>query len=106
LKTIPIPVKFGRQGHSCNFYVGFGPILANAGVVYRAMAKTLKADLPMAYLTRKQSKQQSPQSQKQPILQKIDRVSESTDKCITAFISVRTNLSPFTKGCRERDASM
>ena len=25
---------------------------------------------------------------------------------ITAFISVRTNLSPFTKGCRERDASM
>ena len=26
--------------------------------------------------------------------------------CITAFISARTNLSPFTKGCRERDASM
>ena len=25
---------------------------------------------------------------------------------ITAFISVRTNLSPFTEGCRERDASM
>ena len=25
---------------------------------------------------------------------------------ITAFISARTNLSPFTKGCRERDASM
>ena len=26
--------------------------------------------------------------------------------CITAFPSQRTNLSPFTKGCRERDASM
>jgi len=25
---------------------------------------------------------------------------------ITAFTSERTNLSPFTKGCRERDASM
>jgi len=25
---------------------------------------------------------------------------------ITAFTSLRTNLSPFTKGCRERDASM
>ena len=25
---------------------------------------------------------------------------------ITAFISQRTNLSPFTKGCREWDASM
>ena len=25
---------------------------------------------------------------------------------ITAFTSRRTNLSPFTKGCRERDASM
>ena len=24
LKTIPIPVKIDRQGHSCNFYVGFG----------------------------------------------------------------------------------
>ena len=27
-------------------------------------------------------------------------------KNITAFTSLRTNLSPFTKGCRERDASM
>ena len=26
--------------------------------------------------------------------------------CITAFTSERTNLSPFTKGCREWDASM
>ena len=26
--------------------------------------------------------------------------------CIAAFTSERTNLSPFTKGCRERDASM
>ena len=25
LKTIPIPVKFDRQGHSRNFHVGFGP---------------------------------------------------------------------------------
>ena len=25
---------------------------------------------------------------------------------ITVFTSMRTNLSPFTKGCRERDASM
>ena len=25
MKTIPIPVKFDRQGHSCNFYAGFGP---------------------------------------------------------------------------------
>jgi len=25
LKTTPIPVKFDRQGHSCNFYGGFGP---------------------------------------------------------------------------------
>ena len=27
-------------------------------------------------------------------------------EAITAFTSLRTNLSPFTKGCRERDASM
>ena len=26
MKTTPIPVKFDRQGHSCNFYVGFGPM--------------------------------------------------------------------------------
>jgi hypothetical protein len=25
LKTTPIPVKFDRQGHSCNFYAAFGP---------------------------------------------------------------------------------
>ena len=25
MKTTPIPVKFDRQGHSCNFYAGFGP---------------------------------------------------------------------------------
>ena len=25
MKTTPIPVKFDRQGHSCNFYGGFGP---------------------------------------------------------------------------------
>jgi hypothetical protein len=25
LKTTPIPVKFDRQGHPCNFYAGFGP---------------------------------------------------------------------------------
>ena len=25
LKTTPIPVNFDRQGHSCNFYGGFGP---------------------------------------------------------------------------------
>ena len=30
----------------------------------------------------------------------------TTDYSITAFTSQRTNLSPFTKGCRERDASM
>jgi len=24
-KLLPIPVKFDRQGHSCNFYGGFGP---------------------------------------------------------------------------------
>ena len=24
LKTIPIPVKFDRQGHSCIFHAGFG----------------------------------------------------------------------------------
>ena len=24
MKTTPIPVKFDRQGHSCNFFVGFG----------------------------------------------------------------------------------
>ena len=24
-KTTPIPVKFDRQGHSCNFYAGLGP---------------------------------------------------------------------------------
>ena len=28
LKTTPIPVKFDRQGHSCNFYAGFGPTTA------------------------------------------------------------------------------
>ena len=27
MKTTPIPVKFDRQGHSCNFYVGFGLML-------------------------------------------------------------------------------
>ena len=25
MKTTPIPVKFDRQGHSCNFHGGFGP---------------------------------------------------------------------------------
>ena len=25
LKTTPVPVKFDRQGHSCNFYAGLGP---------------------------------------------------------------------------------
>ena len=25
MKTTPIPVKFDRQDHSCNFYGGFGP---------------------------------------------------------------------------------
>ena len=25
MKTTPIPVKFDRQGHSCNFYGGLGP---------------------------------------------------------------------------------
>ena len=25
MKTTPIPVKFDRQGHSCNFFAGFGP---------------------------------------------------------------------------------
>ena len=25
MKTTPISVKFDRQGHSCNFYAGFGP---------------------------------------------------------------------------------
>ena len=30
LKTTPIPVKFDRQGHSCNFYVGFGPTSSSA----------------------------------------------------------------------------
>ena len=29
-----------------------------------------------------------------------------TTEAITAFTSLRTNLSPFTKGCREWDASM
>ncbi len=29
MKTTPIPVKFDRQGHSCNFYEGFGPTAAN-----------------------------------------------------------------------------
>jgi hypothetical protein len=28
LKTTPIPVKFDRQGHSCNFYGGLGPTIA------------------------------------------------------------------------------
>ena len=26
LISTPIPVKFDRQGHSCNYYAGFGPI--------------------------------------------------------------------------------
>ena len=29
MKTTPIPVKFDRQGHSCNFYGGFGPTVGN-----------------------------------------------------------------------------
>ena len=28
-KTTRIPVKFDRQGHSCNFYAGFGPTFAH-----------------------------------------------------------------------------
>ena len=28
MKTTPIPVKFDRQGHSCNFYAAFGPTIA------------------------------------------------------------------------------
>ena len=42
LKTIPIPVKFDRQGHSCNFYVGFGPTShapASGGTLRLAEAK-------------------------------------------------------------------
>ena len=31
MKTTPIPVKFDRQGHSCNFYAGFGPTGAARG---------------------------------------------------------------------------
>lgn len=30
MKTTPIPVKFDRQGHSCNFYGGFGPTHCNS----------------------------------------------------------------------------
>ena len=33
MKTTPIPVKFDRQGHSCNFYGGFGPTFQTAGCV-------------------------------------------------------------------------
>ena len=33
MKTTPIPVKFDRQGHSCNFFAGFGPTVA----IVRAM---------------------------------------------------------------------
>ena len=29
MKTTPIPVKFDRQGHSCIFYWGFGPMYLN-----------------------------------------------------------------------------
>ena len=32
MKTTPIPVKFDRQGHSCNFYAGFGPTNDKAGL--------------------------------------------------------------------------
>ena len=31
MKTTPIPVKFDRQGHSCNFYAGFGPTTLQRG---------------------------------------------------------------------------
>ena len=35
-----------------------------------------------------------------------EHIEDDTKKAITAFTSQRTNLSPFTKGCREWDASM
>ena len=33
MKTTPIPVKFDRQGHSCNFYAGLGPTLRSLAMV-------------------------------------------------------------------------
>ena len=38
MKTTPIPVKFDRQGHSCNFYAGFGPTQVNCGRGCRPIA--------------------------------------------------------------------
>ena len=32
MKTTPIPVKFDRQGHPCNFYAGFGPTYSESAV--------------------------------------------------------------------------
>ena len=40
MKTTPIPVKFDRQGHSCNFYVGFGP----TRTCHTSLAGDLSAD--------------------------------------------------------------
>ena len=37
MKTTPIPVKFDRQGLSCNFYGGFGPTAAST-LLYRILA--------------------------------------------------------------------
>ena len=36
----------------------------------------------------------------------VRTASQRRGSSITAFTSLRTNLSPFTKGCREWDASM
>ena len=33
MKTTPIPVKFDRQDHSCNFYGGFGPTAYGKNIV-------------------------------------------------------------------------
>ena len=35
MKTTPIPVKFDRQGHSCNFFAGFGPTFSGVVLPWR-----------------------------------------------------------------------
>ena len=33
MKTTPIPVRFDRQGHSCNFFAGFGPTVSGVSLL-------------------------------------------------------------------------
>jgi len=56
LKTTPIPVKFDRQGHSCNFYGGFGPTEIKSCLFWQATHKFAKGLNPIKMKHEEESK--------------------------------------------------